>query len=888
MALSIGDRRLGAILLEQGYVNDSDLQRALDRHVEVGGRLSDILIDSGLVGERRIARAVEEALGIPLVNLSVVQPIPEALAAVGARTAQALTAVPFAIHGGSLRVAFVDPLNSLSIETIEDESGMIVEPYQALREQLQWAIAHHYPELGLDVPDPGDSGESAHEQLGTRLLRRGYVSQADLDEALAKQKESGSPLGAVLIETGALTEEQLYMVLAEQANAIFIRNPRDYEPTEEVLGLLLRADALRLTTVPLEEKDGVVMVVTSDPRKRDDIESVIGKPIEVALARPNDIENLIDRLYPQKGRLGESMINQGTLSRSQLRDALQVQAREGKVKPLGEVIVELGYAGSGEVEEALQKQHTGGGRLEDTLVQSGKISAEMLARSLAVQLGYEFIDPNSTPPDASVALLVPEATARRYSVIPIRMQGGALVVAMKDPRNVFALDDLRIVVGRDIIPAVMAEKEITRLIERYFGASDMVALNKELAANARAKESARDEADVSATLDDNAVVRVVDNIIREAALQEASDIHIEPSESSIKVRLRIDGALRDYQELPKASGQSILARIKIIGNLDIAEKRVPQDGRVRFKRGSIDIDLRLSTLPTVYGEKAVMRLLQKASNIPEVEQLGFSEHNYQRFIDTIEKPYGIFLITGPTGSGKSFSTFSILKRIATPDSNTTTIEDPVEYEIPGINQTQVNNAAGLTFARALRAFLRQDPDIIMVGEIRDTETAQIATEAALTGHLVIATLHTNDAPGAITRLEEMGVESFNIGAALIGVLGQRLVRKICQECRVETTPDPEVLRKLGIPEEDVQGARLYRGAGCPRCNGTGYKGRMAVHELMVVDDAVRRAISQKLDATGIRHVARSESSMRTLREDGLEKALAGLTTLEEILGNTNA
>lgn len=886
MALSIGDRRLGAILLEQGYVNDADLQRALDRHMEVGGRLSDILIDIGLVGERRIARAVEEALGIPVVNLTVVTPAPEALAAVTAQTAQNLQGIPFAINDGMLRVAFVDPLNSLSIETIEDESGLIVEPYQAMRDQILWALAHHYPELGLNVPKPGE-GEGPVETIGSRLLKRKYVSEQELDEALQRRRQTDEPLGQVLINMGAITEEQLYQVLAEQADAIFIRNPRDYEPGENLLGLMLRQDALRLSAIPIDEKNGVITVVTSDPRKRPDIEALIDRPIQLALARPADIENLVDRLYPQKGRLGEAMIQQGILSRAQLRDALQVQNREGKIKPLGEVIVELGYAGATEVDEALQKQHTGGGRLEDTLVQSGKLSPEMLARSLAVQLGYEYIDPNQAPPDASVALLIPEATARRYTVVPIRMQGNALVIAMKDPRNVFALDDLRIVVGREIIPAVMAEKEITRLIERYFGASDMAALNKELAANAKSKESARDQEDLSA-LDDNAVVKVVDNIIREAALQEASDIHIEPTESHVKVRLRIDGSLRDYQELPKAAAQSILARIKIIGNLDIAERRVPQDGRVRFKRGAIDLDLRLSTLPTVYGEKAVMRLLQKASNIPEIEQLGFSEHNFQRFIDTIEKPYGIFLITGPTGSGKSFTTFSILKRISTPDVNTTTIEDPVEYEIPGINQTQANPAAGLSFARALRAFLRQDPDIIMIGEIRDGETAQIATEAALTGHLVIATLHTNDAPGAVTRLEEMGVESFNISASLIGVLAQRLVRKICSECKVETTADPEVLRKLGIGEDRVSGAKLYRGAGCPRCNGTGYKGRMAIHELLVVEEPVRRAISHGKSATEIGDVARSEANMRTLREDGLDKAMQGLTTLEEILANTNA
>ncbi len=888
MTLSIGDRRLGAILLEQGYVNDTDLQRALGKHSEVGGRLADILIDSGMVGEKRIARAVEEALGIPMVNLSLVTPDPAAVRALDGEIAHQFQAFPFAREGETLRVAFVDPLNSIAIENVEDETGLIVEPYQALRDQMLYAIATGYPELGLAAPTPGNTGEGRVILLGQRLLNSGLISEVQLEQALEEQKNSGEPLGTALVNIGAITEEQLYETLAEQAGAVYVRNPRDQEPMEGVLGLLLRADALRLTAVPVEERGGMVSVITSDPRKRDDIEALIGKPVQIMLARPADVEHLIERLYPQRGRLGEAMVQQGTLSRSQLREALQVQAREGKVKPLGEVIVELGFAGKDEIDTALQKQHAGGGRLEDTLVQSGKLSPEMLARSLAAQLGYEFLDPNSSPPDPSVALLIPEGTARRYGVFPIRMKGDALVVAMKDPRNVFALDDLKLITGRDIVPAVMAEKDITRLIERYFGASDMAQLNKELAAQAKTKEAASAEMDLSA-LDDNAVVRVVDNIIREAALQEASDIHIEPTEDRIRVRYRVDGDLRDVMELPKTSGQAISARIKIMGQLDIAERRVPQDGRVRFKRGAIDLDLRLSTLPTVYGEKAVMRLLQKATNIPEVESLGLSEHNFQAFLDTIEKPYGIFLITGPTGSGKSFTTFSILKRISRPDVNTTTVEDPVEYEIPGINQTQVNVAAGLTFARALRSFLRQDPDIIMIGEIRDTETAKIATEAALTGHLVIATLHTNDAPGAITRLEEMGVENFNISASLIGVLGQRLVRKICSECKTETNADPDVLRRLGLSEHELRGQKLYRGTGCPRCGGSGYKGRYAIHELLTVDDAVRKAVVQGKSSTEIRDVARTESvtRLKTLREDGIEKALAGITTLEEVLGSTN-
>ncbi len=886
MTLSIGDRRLGAILLEQGYVNDTDLQRALDRHLEVGGRLADILIDGGLVGEKRIARALEEAFGLPLVDLTALTPDPQAIASIPAAAAVQAQGVPFALDNGNLRVAFVDALNNVALETMEDESGYIIEPYQALREQVNWAIASFYPELGLPIPVLSSAETQGVSLLGQRLVARGLVSEEQILTALEQQRNSGVSLGTVLLGMKLINEEQLYETLAEQAGTQYVRDTREYRPSEEVLGMLLRADALRLASVPINQENGVVSIITGDLRRREDIEALIGREVRLLLARPSDVDNLIERAYPQKGRLGEAMVQQGTLSRAQLREALQVQARQGKVKPLGEVIVELGFAAADEIDAALVKQNAGGGRLEDTLVQSGKLSPEMLARSLAAQLGYEFVDPVTSPPDTKVALMIPEATARRYTVVPMRLQGEALVIAMKDPRNVFALDDLKLITGREILPAVMAEKDITRLIERYFGDKDMAKLNEELAKSSRQKEKEQDTVDLS-SLDDNAVVRVVDGLIREAALQDASDIHIEPTEHSVRVRYRIDGSLREHMELPKGAAQSMLARIKIMGNLDISERRVPQDGRVRFKKGSIDLDLRLSTLPTVYGEKAVMRLLQKASNIPEVEQLGFSEHNFGRFLDVIEKPNGIFLVTGPTGSGKSFTSFSTLKRIARPDKNTTTIEDPIEYEIPGIIQSQVNTTAGLTFARALRAFLRQDPDIIFVGEIRDTETAKIATEAALTGHLVLATLHTNDAPGAITRLDEMGVEPFNISASVIGVLAQRLVRKVCTECKRPTNADPEVLRRLGIGERELRGAHLQRGAGCPRCGGTGYKGRMGIHELMVVDDPIRSAIGQRKTAAEIREIAIEQSNMKTLRQDGIEKALSGTTTLEEVLAVTS-
>ncbi|MGI8747321.1 MAG: type II/IV secretion system protein, partial [Deinococcus sp.] len=416
MALSIGDRRLGAILLEQGYVNDLDLQRALDKHAEVGGRLADILIDGGMVGEKRIARAVEEALGIPLVNLGALVPDRQALASVKAQVALSSLAFPFALEGDTLRVAFVDPLNNLNLETVEDASGLNVELYQALREQVQWAIANFYPELGLPVGELADAPDEAVSLLGQQLVSRGLISEEQLLRALEQQGQSGEALGTVLTAQGSISEDQLYETLAEQSDTVFVRNPRDYDPPDELLGLLLRADALRLSAVPIGEQEDTVLVIGSDPRRGPDIEGLMGRPVRLLLGRPRDVEALIERCYPQRGRLGEQMVQQGTLSRTQLREALQVQARTGKVKPLGGVIVEMGFAESFEIDAALQKQTAGGGRLEDTLVQSGKLSPEMLARSLAAQLGYEFLDPVQSPPDPQVALLIPESTARRYSV----------------------------------------------------------------------------------------------------------------------------------------------------------------------------------------------------------------------------------------------------------------------------------------------------------------------------------------------------------------------------------------------------------------------------------------------------------------------------------------
>lgn len=884
--LTIGDKRLGAILLDSGLLTDEELQMALERHREVGGSLAEVISDMGLLSERRIAQAIEDHFGIPLVELRSLEIPPKVKALLPAEKAKELQAIPFALDEGAgvVRVAFVNPLDPLALEEVEDLTGLVVEPYQATKSDFLYALAKNYPELGLPLP-PLPSGPSQGElKLGELLVKKGLLSREALEEALVEQERTGGLLGRILVQKG-LSEKDLYRTLAEQHGLEFLESTEGLNPDPAATALLLRSDALRYGAVPLGFKEGKVEVVLHDPRHKEAVEGLLGRPARFYLTPPQAWEALFQRAYPEKGRLGEVLVQEGRLSREHLREALEVQKRLPKAKPLGEILVELGLVKPEDVEEALKRQRQGGGRLEDTLVQSGKLKPEALAQAVAAQLGYPYVDPERNPPDPGAALLIPEDLARRYGVFPHRLEGDRLVLLMKDPRNILALDDVRLALKRkglayELAPAVATEAAITKLIERFYGKEELGELAKELS-----KGYQEEEAQALADLDESAAQRFVKQVIREAYLQDASDIHIEPRPSDVLVRLRIDGALRQYTTLPKGALNPIISVVKIMGNLNIAEKRLPQDGRVRYREGAIDVDLRLSTLPTVYGEKAVMRLLKKASDIPEIEGLGFAPGVFERFQEVISKPYGIFLITGPTGSGKSFTTFSILKRIATPDKNTQTIEDPVEYEIPGINQTQVNPQAGLTFARALRAFLRQDPDIIMVGEIRDSETAKIATEAALTGHLVIATLHTNDAAQAITRLDEMGVELFNISAALIGVLSQRLVRKICDSCKVEVKPDPEVLRRLGLSEAEIGEVKLYKGMGCERCSGTGYKGRYAIHELLVVDDEIRHAIVAGKSATEIKEIARRKG-MKTLREDGIQKAFQGITTLEEVLART--
>jgi type IV pilus assembly protein PilB len=548
---------------------------------------------------------------------------------------------------------------------------------------------------------------------------------------------------------------------------------------------------------------------------------------------------------------------------------------------LGTLLLEEGIVTEEVLKAGLDIHQETGRPLGRVLVEENLVDERDLVRVLARNIGIDFVDLDEQTVDPAASALIPEGLARRYAALPIGFEDDKLVIAMADPANVLAIDDIRAISGREVVLKVATRSDVEAAVSRMASMDDSVTDMAELAAE-DAVES-QDLGAVEAAADEAPVVKLVNMLITRAAADRASDIHIEPTERDLRVRFRIDGVLHEIMRTPRSITNAVVSRLKIMSDIDIAERRRPQDGRINLKVGGKQLDLRVSTLPTIYGEKVVMRLLDTSTALLELKDLGFLGDNETRYKQSFTKPYGTILCVGPTGSGKSTTLYATLNVLNNPEVNIVTIEDPVEYRLSGISQVQVNKKAGLTFASALRSFLRQDPDVMLVGEIRDQETANIAIESALTGHLVLSTLHTNDAPSAISRLIEMGVEPFLVGSALDAVLAQRLARRLCSHCKEPYTPTAEALQEAGFAFEGVDSLpTLYRANGCGSCSKTGYRGRLAVHELMTVNEelellAVERAPTETLAK------AAAANGMRTLREDGLDKVALGLTSIEEIM-----
>ena len=554
------------------------------------------------------------------------------------------------------------------------------------------------------------------------------------------------------------------------------------------------------------------------------------------------------------GQLGELLLGRGLISEEQLEMARHQAAQRGR--SLGRLVIEMGF-----------------------VTESGLVSI------LAEQLGLEFVDLTEVNMDQSAIALVPEATARRHNCIPIRFDDdNRLVLAMADPANVVAVDDIRAMAKRDVRTVVSTKADVVAAINRHYRLDRTAeTLAEEAAGEIEAEGRTLEDVESQAGAEDAPIIKLVNLLITQAVNDRASDIHVEPGERTLKVRYRIDGVLHEVMSPPKSVQAGITSRLKIMADINIAERRIPQDGRIGLKVQNKAIDIRVATLPTVYGEKIVMRLLDKSSVLLQLQDLGFQPQNFQRFQSSYKKPYGMILVTGPTGSGKSTTLYATLNILNQPHVNIITVEDPVEYRLPGVNQVQTNPKAGLTFASALRSILRSDPDIILIGEIRDRETAQIAVESALTGHLVLSTLHTNDAPSALTRLVEMGIEPFLVASSLDCVLAQRLARKLCPRCKEAYVPTEEELQSARFPYDPAEELpQLHKAVGCTSCGKTGYKGRMAVHEVMTVTEDIERLVAERASAEEIGKIARSQG-MATLRDDGMEKVRLGLTSIEEIL-----
>ena len=550
------------------------------------------------------------------------------------------------------------------------------------------------------------------------------------------------------------------------------------------------------------------------------------------------------------------------------------------MKQLGDILLERGLLTAEQLDTAVEEQRRLGRSLGRVLVDLGALSEGQLVAALAQQIGLRFVDLTDHPVDGAAVSSVPEQVCRRHQALPIGYEDGRLVVAMADPANVFALDDVRSVTGLEVKPVVATRPDVLAAIDRYHRGE--VELD-DLTSAMQGPDAGEDLGAVREIVEDAPIVKFVNLLIAQAVQDRASDIHLEPTERELRVRFRIDGVLHEIMRSPRAVTAGVTSRLKVMADLDIAERRLPQDGRLSVTVSGRKVDLRVATLPTVWGEKVVMRVLDNSTAMLQLSDLGFSPGNQEVFARSFSKPYGMILVTGPTGSGKSTTLYATLNIVSRPEVNVITVEDPVEYRIPGINQVQTNPKAGLTFAAALRSILRSDPDVVLLGEVRDRETAHIAVEAALTGHLVLSTLHTNDAPSAVVRLTEMGIEPFLVGSALDCVLAQRLARRLCEKCRQPYTPTAEALVSARFPwSRDAPLPTLHRAVGCSACSGTGYRGRLALHEVMEVTEDVERLAVERASTMAIAALAR-EQGMTTLREDGLRKVLEGVTSLEEVL-----
>lgn len=557
-----------------------------------------------------------------------------------------------------------------------------------------------------------------------------------------------------------------------------------------------------------------------------------------------------------------------------------------KKKNFGTLLIEAGIITEEQLNEAIEQQKVCNKKLGEVLKEKGYISQQDIIQILESQLGIPRIDLEKLDLSQDIVKMIPENLAKRHQVVPVEVVGNKIIVAMSDPLNMFAIDDIKIYTGLDVVPNIASPQDIKKTIDKFYSQDEAVAVAEQLKKeiSTEGKNEVVNQDNIEELVNSAPIVKLVNTVLEQAVMQRASDVHIEPQEAYIRIRYRIDGELKEIFKQDISLLPALTTRIKIVSGMDIAEKRIPQDGRMTVTFDNNSFDLRISVLPTIYGEKIVIRITSKSAFVKDKSQLGFYPDDLEKFDSILQNPHGIILVTGPTGSGKSTTLYAAVKDLNKSDTNIITVEDPVESKVEGINQVQVNAKAGMTFAAGLRSILRQDPDIIMVGEIRDSETANIAISAAITGHLVLSTLHTNDAPSSITRLVDMGVEPFLIGSSVVGIMAQRLVRKVCPNCVEEYEAEEAELKVLAevVDREKLKGIKLKRGKGCAYCSSTGYRGRLGIYEIMIITPKVRELINQRANSSVIKHAA-VEEGMQTLKMNAARLVLNGSTTLKEMV-----
>lgn len=764
------------------------------------------------------------------------------------------------------------------------------------------------------------------------LKRKEILSDSIVRLVTSLQRESQKTAEDILLENMLVAKNDILAAKAEMMEVDFV-DLKNYEIADPKIPVSVsKAVSLRYGLIPVAREGGMLTVAMKDPADFfavDEVRLMTSEIIKPALADEEEIKKLITAFFPDepvRKRLSpvaaeEAEEDGGPGSRAPEAKQEKRSARTENEKAysdrqytskkkIGRILKEEGLLTEEQLERALDIQKERGGQIGQILIDEGFIEKDAFYEHLSRQLGIGYINPEEAEiPDEIVRLISPDF-ARKNLLIPIEKQDLKLKVAMFDPFNIFTLDDMRLVTGLDIVPVLADGESIKAALDRYFGArpeeeavspkaslvpsegggtggrimeqdfeKELKKVQEEVEFEIEKTEEDNNTIDVS-DIDNAPVVKMVNMIIHKAILSGASDIHIEPYEDVVVVRYRIDGQLVETMRQDHKVLSALTARIKIISGLNIAEKRIPQDGRISLKFEGKGYDLRVSVLPIIHGEKIVIRIASKEGFNVDKKELGFFDDDLAKFDDILAHPHGIVLVTGPTGSGKSTTLYTALKELCKPDVNILTVEDPVESDIRGVNQVQVNAKAGLTFAMALRSFLRQDPDIIMVGEIRDGETAEIAVRAAITGHLVLSTLHTNDAASTISRMVDMGVEPFLISSSVVGVIAQRLVRRLCTKCREEYSPDAEEKKILGMDEND--GTPAYRPVGCPACNNTGYRGRIAVYEIMAVNSELRDMITRHATVSELRTRA-IDSGMNTLAVNCARLVRTGVTTIDEML-----